>query len=80
MARILNDDDIVNCIFDSDVEVNDLPWDNDSYVDDEDEDPKFLPITLQSIIVVIRIVNEKLKYLLYLKLRRENILARIQVV
>jgi len=41
MARILNDDDIVNCIFDSDVEVGDLPSDNDSYVDDEDEDPNF---------------------------------------
>jgi len=50
MARILNDDDIVNCIFDSDVEVSDLPSDNDSYVDDEDDDPNFLPITTSNIL------------------------------
>lgn len=53
MARILNDDDIVNCIFDSDVEVSDLPSDNNSYVDDEDDDPNFLPITTSNILTAV---------------------------
>jgi len=43
MAFKLNDRDIVDCLFDSDAEISDLPSDNNSFVDDSDVDPDFLP-------------------------------------
>jgi len=48
MAYKLNDCDIVNCLFDSDAEISDLPSDNNSFVDDSDVDPDFLPSPLVS--------------------------------
>lgn len=41
MSNILDDSDVVKCLFDSDIEVSDLPSDNNSFVDDSDADPDF---------------------------------------
>jgi len=43
MAYKLNDGDIVDCLFDSDAEISDLPSDNNSFVEDSDVDHDFLP-------------------------------------
>jgi hypothetical protein len=48
MAYKLNDEDIVDCLFDSDAEISDLPSDNNSFIDDSDVDPDFLPSPLVS--------------------------------
>lgn len=41
MSNILNDDDVVDCLFDSDIEVSDLVSDNDSFIDDSDANSDF---------------------------------------
>ncbi|XP_060855555.1 uncharacterized protein LOC132933261 [Metopolophium dirhodum] len=42
MAYKLNDGDKVDCLFDSDAVISDLPSENNSFVDDSDVDPDFL--------------------------------------
>lgn len=44
MAYKLNDVDIVDCLFDFDAEISDLPSDNNSFDDDSDVDPAFLQV------------------------------------
>lgn len=40
MAESLNDSEVVSYLFIFDVEVSDLPSDNNSFMDDSDDDPE----------------------------------------
>lgn len=48
MSKILNTSEVMDCLFDSDIDVSDLLSDNNSFVDNDDEDPVFLPCSSNS--------------------------------
>lgn len=59
MTNILNDNDIFDCLFDFEVEVSDLPSDNNSFDDNSDAEQDFITnipsvsnITIPLVIVI----------------------------